>query len=211
MLRFRAEEPAGGEPETPTPETPAAPETPAYTGPTQEEWQAAQEAIEQMTGTAATVKQIAEFLSQPQGGGEENDLSDLDIDAYVEHVVNQRLAPIMPVVNTAAQRAGEERMKSIFAEEKKTVGDFDETLAERAAHYFFAQTGDPAGSVKEAAKYAAELRKAERAAAVADYKKSLQRGPHDQDPGVEGGGNKSIPAAKTYDEVIERYAGTDDL
>lgn len=208
MIRFRQEESTGGEQEQQQ-ETQEAP--PSYSGPSQEEWQAAQEAIEQMTGVSMTVAQIAEYLSQQQGGYEEPDTNDFDIDQYVDYVVNQRLAPIMPVVNTAAQRSGEERMKKIFAEEKKTVGEFDETLAERAAHYFFAQTGDPAGSVKQAAQYAAEQRKAEREAAVAEYKASLKRGPHDQDPSVEGGGNKSIPAAKTYDEVIERYAGTDDL
>lgn len=191
-----------------------APETPQFQV-SQEEWTQAQEQIKQLTGIVPTVKQMAQYFEA--ANEPEDDPEDFDIDRYIQSQIDSRLAPIMPVVSNAAQRSGEERMKTIFAELKKGkdgqpgIGDFDEKLAERAAHGFFVETGDPVKAVEEGARYAAEVRKSERDAGREEYKASFRRGPHDQDPDVTGGGNKSIPAAKTYDEVIERYAGETEV
>lgn len=185
------------------------PDPPVYSGPSQEEWMATQEQIKQLTGIVPTVQQMAQIFEQ--ANREDPDPADFDIDDYIQQQVEARLAPIMPVVTTAAQRSGEERMKNIFAEQKKEIGDFDEKLAERAAHSFFSELGDAQAAVIEGAKYAAEIRKAERAAGQDEYKASLKRGPHNQDPDVAGGGDRSVPPAKSYDEVVERWAGTTEV
>ena len=211
MIRFRQEEGAGGgagEEQQQQPEQ--QPEQATQFSVSQEDWEAAQQQIQQLTGIVPTVQQIASYFEQANQQPEDDE-DDIDIATYVQRQIQESLAPILPVVNTAAQKSGEETMRKIFSEQKKTIGDFDEELAERAAHSFFQQTGDPRKAVEEGAKYAADYRKRERAAGRDEYKASLQRGPHNQDPAVEGGGDRQIPKAKSYDEVIERYVGTDDL
>lgn len=213
MIRFRQEEGAGGEQQEqqqqPDPQQQQQQEAPAYSGPSQEEWTAAQETIKQLTGIVPTVQQIASYIEQAnqgQGGDDE-----LDLDEYIEQEIQKRMAPIMPIVNTAAQRSGEERMKAIFAEQEAELKTkFDHKLAERAAHSFFQEHGDPQKAVIDGAKYAAEVRRMERDEAVKEYKESLKR-PGPSDPPVDAGGNRSIPVAKTYDEVIERYAGQTEV
>lgn len=182
------------------------PETPAWSGPSQEEWNETREAIKQVTGLVPTVTQMNEVFQQLQREPEvTQDDDDFDIAEYIQDQIQRGLAPIMPIVTTAAQKSGQERLQELFGTHEKTLGKFDHKLAERAAQSFFNETGDPVKSVEEGAKYAAEYRKQERESAVKEYKESLKR-PGPQDLPVQGGGDRSIPKAKSYDEVIDRWA-----
>lgn len=182
-----------------------------WTGPTQEEWEQTREAIQQVTGIVPTVQQMSQVFQQLQQGQQgDDDEGDLDIGEYVERIIEGRLAPIMPIVQSSAQRSGQERMKELLSEHEKTLGKFDHELAERVAHSYFAETGDPVKAVEAGAKLAAEIRKRERDEGVNEYKASLKRPVHG-DPGVDGSGERAPLKAKTYDEVIEAYAGQTEV
>lgn len=188
--------------------TTGAPETPAWSGPSQEEWEQTREAIQQVTGIVPTVQQMSQIFQQMQQGEEQEE--DLDIGEYVERIIEGRLAPVMSVVQNAAQRSGQDKMKELLSGYEKDLGKFDHDLAERAAHSFFAESGDPVKSVEAGAKLAAEYRKREREDAVKEYKDSLKR-PGPADLPVDGSGDRTIKPAKSYDEVVERWSAQTEL
>lgn len=210
LVNYEAPEDRGAAPPEPEATPPAETEaTEQPWTPSQDEFAQLQSRVEQLTGIAPTVQQMAQYLQSLQEP--EDDPEDFDIGRFVQEQVQQAIAPMLPIVTSAAQKSGQERMNELLAAEEKTLGKFDHKLAERVANSFFNETGDPVQAVKEGAKFAAEYRKQEREAALKEYKDSLKRGPHGADPPVEGGGDRKIPAAKTYDEVVERWAGQTEV
>jgi hypothetical protein len=147
-----------------------------------------------------------ESAPQPSAVGDDGEI---DIDAYLDYAIQQRMAPVMPLMDATVKERGEKEMVRIFDEvqaELKT--DFDRKLAERVATSFLAEhNGDPVEATKAGARYAAEIRKAERAAGETGYKERLARGPQDYEPAANGAGVRTRPPAKSYDEVTARWAG----
>lgn len=216
MLRFRQDENSGGETTPPLDTSAVTPpvddasvsQEPAWS-PSQDEFKAIQEQIKGLAGFVPTLQQVQAIMAEQNAP----DPDDLDIDSYIEMRLQERIAPLLPIVNSAAQRNGQERMTEIFTDLKtKEKLDFDDKIAERFSHAFFSEHGDPVKAVEDGARAAAEFRANERKAGEDGYKASLKRGPAGgSDLPVSGSGNHTVPAAKSYDEVIERYAGQTEV
>jgi hypothetical protein len=210
MIRRRAEENAGGEnpptdiqspdgepKDAPAPETPVAPPTQGWS-PSQEEWQATQQAIARM---AAYFEE--DDTPEPPDPN--------DINAYIGSAVETRLKSD-PVYQAAVNERGEKVLNELHDRFEKDLGKkFDRALAKRAAESFANEGGNPHEAVKRGVEYAIEVQEKIETDAVDRYKKSLQRGPHDLEPGATGGGDQSRPKFKSYDEVTEFYAGQTEV
>jgi hypothetical protein len=209
--------------ETPTePVAPAEGEPAAAVTPAEQPWAPSKEEFEALaTGQRDLQAMVGRLFEEPVDEGDYLDEGNLDLSnldprqlaALMGQVADSRLEGIAPYIRNAAQDQGKAKMKEIFAAEKATVGDFDEDLAERTAFYFFDQSGDPEGSVKAAAKYAAEVRKAERDSVEKEMAERASRrgfGAGDE-PGVTGGATPGKESFKTYDEVIDAYAGQSEV
>jgi hypothetical protein len=197
-----------GAPPAPEPAAPAAPEpaaAPSWTGPSQEEWQGTQQALNYLVQMFQEPEE-----PQPQPGVDEE--GNIDIDAYIDAAFNQRMAGVQPLLNLTVKERGEKVMNQMFDKLEADIGDFDRKLAERVANSFLAEhPNDPQKALEEGVKYAAEVRKNERKAGEDSYVERLRRGPQDPDPEVCGGGNKARKKASSYDEVIEQWSGETEV
>jgi hypothetical protein len=197
--------PEGETPETPdvTPEaTPQ--EAPAgWGGPSEDEWKTVVGGLHYLT------QQLNEY-GQEEPEVDPKDLEGMDAAEIVEHYVSSRLSELEPYVATAAKEAGEKRMNEIFDEVEPETGKFDRKIAGKLAEAMYGEVGDPVEAVKVAARMVAGLSKSDREAALREYKDSLSRSPF-QDPGVTGTGERAQLPAKTYDEVISRWSGQEDV
>jgi hypothetical protein len=210
-------------PETPIePVAPPGEESAAAITPTEQPWAPSKEEFDTLvSGQRDLQAMVGRLFEEPVDEADllddgNLDLSNLDprqLAALMGQVADSRLEGIAPYIRNAAQDQGKAKMKEIFTAEKATLGDFDEELAERTAFYFFDQSGDPEGSVKAAAKYAADVRKAERDAWEKETAERATRrgfGAGDE-PGVTGGATPGAEKFKTYDEVIDAYAGQSEV
>ena len=194
------------------PSEPVTPEAPAWS-PSREDFQALQESNKQLQA------KLAEHDSYFEAPAEEPDLSEIDLSdpytmaALIDRVVESRLQTVTPYVKTAAQQQGKAQMETMFGELEKEVGSFDHDLAERTAFYFYDQTGDAEKSVREAAKYSAEVRKRERDEATSELRSRATRrgGGSSEDFGATTSAVPGEPAARTYDEVIDKYVHQNEL
>jgi len=193
---------AGGEPEP----------RPSWAGPSQEEWSSF---IEDQRQIKQQLEGLYEPIEEPEPAPDFGnlDLSDpRQLAQLVGYVVDSRMEGIAPYVQTAARDQGRQKMIATFDELKKIpeIGDFDYDLAERTALFYFEQTNDAEKAVIDAAKYAADVRKQERAAAVTDYQaRNSNRNRFDDPDAAEAGLFREKPAG-SYEEVLDRYAAMDD-
>lgn len=154
--------------------------------------------------------QLRNQQSQQYYEPENDDLEGMDAAQIVEHYVNARMSELDPYIATAAKDAGVKRMNEIFDEVEPEVGKFDRKVAGMIAESLFGEIGDPVESVRQAARLVAELQKSSGEARVGEYKEALKRSTF-QDPGVTGSGERAAPPAKSYDEVIARWSGQEDV
>jgi hypothetical protein len=187
--------------------------------PSKEEWDSLQENNKRLAESLEGL--TSAFAEPPQPTSPQNqeqfDFSSLDMtDPYqaawlMEQVVNERLSSVTPYVRNAAQDQGQRQMQELLSQHEVSLkkdypGGFDKKLAEKAAFAFFDETGNAEGSVAAAAKYAAEVRKEERNAAIEEYKRQNTRGDAFGDFGAEGtSGVRAAEALKTYDEVLDKW------
>lgn len=184
-----------------TTETPAAPAAdPAPAPAADASWTPTREQYE------ALAKKVNELDGYFQPEEPEPDYNDPN--AYVD----ARFQQYEPAIQAAAKVAGEKRMNDIFAAvEKAEKIDFDHDLARNVAQAKLSsgEVQDAVKATEEGARYAAEVRKRERAAGIEEYQKSLQR------PGTTDfeatGGERAPLNADTYDEVIARYSGQTEV
>lgn len=178
--------------------------TDTWSGPAREEWDTVVGGLHYLIQQSQKAEQ-----EQPE---EEVDYENMDAADLVQHYVDSRLSQLEPYVATAAKQAGEQRMNELFDqfEGDPEIGKFDRKLASKVAESLYTEGGDPVAAVKEAAKMVSGLSKRERQAALDEYKESLKR---DQfsDPRVTGGGERTPLPAKSYDEVIARWSGQEDV
>jgi hypothetical protein len=208
MLRFRPDGDGAGEgapaPDpTPTPAAESAPAAPAF----DPSAFASKEDVDRLGQSLNYLVQMFQEPQDPQQDPQQDD--EIDIDAYVQSLIHREFAPVRPLLDATVKERGEKEMQRIFGEVKTELKtDFDEKLAERVAQSFLAEHGgDPVEATKAGARYAAEVRKAEREAGGKAYQERLQRGPGDYELGVEGGGTAPRPKFKSYDDVTAYYAG----
>lgn len=178
--------------------------TPAeWGGPSKEEWQTV------VGGLHYLSQQLQEAGQEPE---EEPDFENMDAGDIVQHYVDSRIGELEPYVQSAAREAGEKRMNELFDEFEKDpqIGKFDRRVASRLAEAVYGEVGDPVEACRQAATMVSGLSKAERDQAVKEYKDSLKRRTFD-DPGVTGGGERTPLPAKSYDEVIARWSGQEDV
>jgi hypothetical protein len=197
-----------GEDQTPdvTPDvTPSETEAPAgWGGPSEDEWKTV------VGGLSYLTDQISAFGQETEPEFDPKELENMDAAEIVEHYVSSRMSELEPYVATAAREAGEKRMNEIFDTVEPETGKFDRKVAGKLAEAMYGEVGDPVEAVKVAARMVAGLSKSERDAALREYKDSLKRSSF-QDPGVSGAGERSQLPAKTYDEVIARWSGQEDV
>ena len=193
-----------------------------WTGPSREEWNSLQESNKRLQESLEGLTEVFNTPTpEPQRGGE-FDLSQLDMtDPYqvawlADQIAAERMNSVAPYVKNAAQDQGQRQMGELLIQHesalKKDFPDgFDKKLAERAAFAFFDETGDAEGSVEMAARYAAEVRKEERNAAIESYRTKNARGGI-FDFSAEGKGGTRVPEPlKTYDEVIDKWASQSEV
>jgi hypothetical protein len=157
-------------------------------------------------------EKLAGNEEQPTPQLSEEDYESMDAGELVQHYVDGRLGEIQPYIESAAREAGEKRMNELFDafEKEPEIGSFDRKYAARLAESLFNETGDPVEACRQAAYMTANFSKAERKAALEEYKAAAKRTPFN-DPSVSSGGERSAPPAKSYDEVIDRWAGQEDV
>lgn len=197
----------GANPEE-TPEVPyesgGAEETTGWSGPSEEEWKTVVGGLHYLTNQASQPQEEVEPEFDPK------DLEGMDAAEIVEHYVSSRLSELEPYVATAAREAGERRMNEIFDQVEPETGKFDRKIAGKLAESLYGEVGDPVEAVRVAARMIAGRSKADRDEALKEYKDSLKRSTF-QDPGVSGAGERSQLPAKSYDEVIARWSGQEDV
>jgi len=165
-----------------------------WQGPTESEWREMQK----------TLGYFAKALEPPE---EEPEPTDDPME-----LVDRRFQEYEPLIAQVVKEQGQKRMNSIFDHVKQTEKiDFDYKLAERSAQSFLNEGLDPVQATVAGAKYAAEVRKQERQAGRTEKQKSLQpKGGSADDFGV-GEGVQARPPAKSYDEVINRWAADTEV
>ncbi len=176
-------------------------------GPTEDEWRTTVGALQHLYERSVQSEQAEE--------AEEPDYSDMDYGQLVKHYVDQRMGQVEPVIAEAAKEAGERRLNQLLDqfEADPQIGKLSpqsRKVAEYAAQGMLPQVGDPVEAVRQGALYAAQLTRSEREAAITEYKASLSRTPYD-DPAVGGGAQRIAPGAKTYDEVINKWSGDEEV
>lgn len=195
---------------TPT-ETPA-PAPPGWSGPSEREWSA-------IVGGFKYLKDQGLFDQEEE---EEPDYESMDLADLTKHYVDGKLQEVRPYVEAAAREAGEKRMGELLDEFEKRpeVGRLDKPT--RNAVGFVAESilgrVDPSGSdpqaavyaVYEAAKMLGGLTKSQRDEAVAEFKESFKKTPYN-DPNFSGAGERSATPATSYEEVISRYTGDEEV
>lgn len=192
----------------------------AWSGPSREEWTQLQEANKRLSSELEGITGAMSYVEPSNNDG--FDLSHLDMtDPYqaawfMDQIVQDRLRSVTPYVKNAAQDQGQRQMQELLSNhEKELVKDFpagfDHKLAERASFALFDETGDAQGSVAAGAKYAAEVRKQERDAAIEEYRKKNSRGAAFGDPDASGAGVKAPQPLKTYEEVMDKYISQTEI
>ena len=207
---------AGGTPESvaPVESTPPAP-----TG-GQEAPQPQYVTVEQLQQSLAPLNEISTFFRE---NFYEEEPEQIDLSQYspqeLAYLAAQQgtqgaLAPYQPMLQAAMEQQGQQVFNQLMDQHEQTLGpvprDLAQTFAESSAVMREAK-GDPVKAVEIGARKAAEYVKSQRDAAIAEYKKSLKGPGQSSEPGVAGGAEKALPPAKSYDEVIMRYAGTDEV
>lgn len=193
-----------------------------WAGPSQEEWNALNEQNKRLADSIEGLTSAFGTAETGQTGGDEFDLSQLDMtDPYqaawlMDQVVNARMSSVAPYVRSAANDQGQRQLGELLSTHEKDLSKdypagFDKKLAERAAFAFFDETGDARGSVEMAARYAAEVRKAERDAAIEEYRAKNKRGSAFGDPSAGESGVTAPPPLKSYDEVLAKYTSQSEI
>lgn len=126
-------------------ETPA---EPAWTGPSQDEWQQTQEQL----------AQYAQMLQPPQQNPEQQPLAapdpfsesyQQDLEAYID----SRVAPFQQFQQQVQLAAAEERAMELLNQQASTVGEFDRGMAmARANQIMYQNGGTPESALAQAAK-----------------------------------------------------------
>lgn len=206
----------------PAPAAPGGASSEEWTGPSREDWESLQENNRKLQDSLEGLTNVFAEPPSQKGPQEPFDISQIDMtDPYqaawlMDQIVQERMGGIAPYVKNAAQDQGQRQMGELLKQHetslKKDFPDgFDPKLAERAAFAFFDETGDAEGSVGMAARYAAEVRKEERNAAIEGYRKANSRSTLFD---FEAGGNDGIRApetAKSYDEVLDKWASQTEV
>lgn len=186
-----------------------------WTGPSRDEWTTLQEQNRRLAESLEGLTTAFGTVEPERGGG--FDVSQIDMtDPYqaawlMDQIVQERLQGVTPYVRNAAQDQGQRQMQELLAThetelKKDFPGGFDHKLAERAAFAFFDETGDAEGSVAQAARYAAEVRKQERDAAINEYQTKNRKGGAFFDPDASSSGVRAPEPLKSYDDVLEKWA-----
>lgn len=145
----------GAEPvETPAPEAPA---EPAWTGPSQDEWQATQEQLAQYAQMLQPPAQ-QQNPDQPPPLPEDvfSDTYQQDLAAYID----SRVAPFQQFQQQVQLAAAEERAMELLNQQASTVGEFDRGMAmARANQIMYQNGGTPESALAQAAKETREYEK----------------------------------------------------
>ena len=178
---------------------------PTWGGPSEQEWKTIVAANQYL------VQRMQELEYEPEVE-EEPDYENMDMASLLQTYVDNRLGEMSPYVQQAAQQAGEKRLNEIFdaAEKDERIGKFDRDLAGQLADAMWKPGMDPVQTVYAAAQRASQFSKREREAGLEEYKASLKKNPFDDLP-VGGGGNKRLPTPKSYDEVVSRWSGEEEV
>lgn len=160
---------------------------------------------------------ITQFFQENFGPEEEDqpDFSQIPPEQLAYLAAQQGMAPYQPMLQAAMEEQGNRRFNELMDQHESNpeIGKVDRKLAMYAAEALIREAGgDPVKAVELGARYAAEVRKQERGEAVEEYKKSLKRpAPGADDLGAAGAGNAPVKPAKTYDEVIARWQGENEV
>lgn len=173
---------AGGEVvagETAADETAAAEEAAVWAGPSQEEWQAAQEALGQFGQHAGVLEQLGQMLNQepdaelPEFDPFEPDSFQKAVDARVAQVLDERLGPIESLADQQIHDQGEKMIAEHLEKLQGELGEFDHAAASLVAQGLLGEVGEPVQALKQGAELVQKIEKAAGEKAVAAYKEQL--------------------------------------
>jgi hypothetical protein len=211
-IRLRQEESQGGDdnqenqqpPENQNQDNQAPPQdnqAPAWSGPSQDEWEQYKQAMRAIAGR---------MQAPPQQ--EQEEAEEVDLDVYINQEIERRMAQYRPSIEATVKEQGEKRLAELHDRfEKGFKKPFDRKLAGRLANSFFAELGDPEEAVKQGVVMAIEIREQERTAGKEDYVKSLQKGPMDWEPGPGSGGDRVTKKPTSYEEVFEKWGAETEV
>lgn len=211
-------EETGGAGGAPDPVAPVESTPPAPTGETQNQPQYV--TAEQLQESLAPLHQISKFFQENFVEEEPQvDYSQIPPEhlayMYAQQGTQGALAPYQPMLQAAMEQQGRQVFDRLMDQHDQTLGmqvprDLAQSFAESSAVMREAK-GDPIKAVEIGAKKAAEYVKAERQRSIDEYKKSLRGPGQSMEPGVAGGATRSVEPARDYEEVIQRWAGQDEV
>ena len=128
---------------------------------------------------------------------------------------DQQLQQIYPTIQMAQQQQGEKRFNDLLdsLEKDPNIGKLSEEgrkAAMYAATSLLHSTGDPIEAVRQGALWAASFAKTERESGANEFKDSLKR-PRFSDPGVSGPGESAPGELKTFEDVMQKWAGQEEV
>lgn len=206
-------------PEATPPEPDVAPEVPAWSGPSQEEWQQTQSFLSQIAGV---LPGIYEGVNGLQPKPEESQAPEYDpfdpasVDAYMNWKLEQRLSaafdehlgPFQGLLGMMASEKGEALARSELESIKGDIGDFDQDTAYLVASGIIERGGDPSDALRQAATFAHDFEERIRADEREKFQQQFQQ--LGQAPGEITGGAQTTEAEtiptgpNRYQEAVER-------
>lgn len=212
MIDFEAD--PGADPGfTPEVSVEPTPVTPAWTGPSQEEWQRTQDFL----GAAGPILQELYEKAQPAPDPTvEQPFDPFDpasVKAYIDQTAQARasemLAPYEPILGMVAQDRGETMAREAIESFREEVGDFDEDAALLVGSALMNPNTNPDVALRQAAEWARDFEAGIRADEREKYKAEI--GQIAQAPNESPtGGLTTVPVpkvptgARRYHEVVER-------
>lgn len=172
----------GGEPEAVAEETPAAEAAPEVPwAPSQDDWQALtarfdalSQAVAPPAPAAAAEPELTEyFATDPNTGEVQVDLQNLGryIKDQIDSGIKAGIGPYEPVLNQVVGDRGESVVNQQF--DRLSVPAGHRSITRDVAEGLVLQSGDSAAAISEAAQKVSALVRAERAAAVEEYRTTL--------------------------------------
>lgn len=206
----------GAAPPDPTPAA-TPPEPASWQGPSQEEWQQTQQALQQLGGVAPFMQELQQILSEDPGAQQQPPGGELQIDpqvqqyldAQVERMYQERFGAFEPVLGQIAEREGEQIARSELDRLAGEHGEFNRDLALVAAQQYVGSGMPPDQALVAAAEYARTMQKQIADEAIKAHQEALLAAAGAPvEPGATGAAvtQPTVPTGRDrYEETLKRF------
>lgn len=204
----------GAAPPEPTPAA-TPPEPASWQGPSQQEWEQAQQALQQLGSVAPFMQELQQILSEDPGAQQQGGELQIDpqvqqyLDAQVERMYQERFGAFEPVLGQIAEREGEQIARSELDRLAGEGGEFNRDLALVAAQQYVGSGMSPDQALVAAAEYARTMQKQIADEAIKAHQEALLAAAGaPPEPGPTGAAvtQPPVPTGRDrYEETLSRF------